>query len=182
MNYIKIIYILLLSGFLFSSCKDDNVPALEKQPVSKDQLLGGWSVQSTYPYINVNPSVKPLLSGLNLDKKLEEKLASEAKGISFYFMEDSICFYRDEVLIEKSRYTIKDYIIELENPYLIGFFAPYYYVKMENGLLIMYLRKEETLNLLEKDGSISLVEMNMIRQVVDDAQCELRFRRNDLPI
>jgi hypothetical protein len=180
MNWLKKIICISLLSASFFSCKDDNVPGLDKTPVSKEKLLGGWEIVSTRPYVNVNPAVKPLIAGLNLDKKLEDKLNSKAEGISFYFKEDSVYFFRDEILKSKCKYFLSEYVIELEDPYLIGFYAPYYYIKMEGEILVMYLRKSETLDLLEKDGSISSFDMGLIRQAVEDAQCELRFSRKDL--
>ena len=167
---------------MLAACKDNNVPKVDTAKVYQEQILGGWGIASTKAYVNVEASYKPLLSPLNLDGKLQERLDEKASGASFYFKEETAYFLRDEIVRDSSKYTLDEYKIYLENPELIGFYAPSFYIKFSNELFITYLRKEETLELLERDSGISSSDMNLIRMIIEDAQCELHFQRNYLPI
>ncbi|MFA6779877.1 MAG: hypothetical protein WCU80_08890, partial [Paludibacteraceae bacterium] len=100
---------------------------------------------------------------------------------SIFFKDKMAYFLRDGFVRDSSSYHMEDYIIYYDNANLIGFYAPYMYVKFEENRLVLYLRRKETLNLLEEDGSLS-GWMGTIRDVVDDAQCEIRMDKEYLPI
>ena len=183
MQILKKISILSLSLLMLAACgKDDNVPEIDTTAVNQEQILGGWGINATKAYVNVNPDAKPFLATVDLSRKLQDKLDEKATGASFYFKEEIVYFLRDEVVQDSSKYTLGEYKIYLDNPELIGFYAPVFYIKFSGDLFVTYLRKEETLELLEKDKGISSSDMNLIRMAVEDTQCELRFQRNYLPI
>jgi len=175
-HILKKISVLCLSLIMFIACKDNNVPDIDKTSVVQGRILGGWGIHSTKAYVNVKASSKPYLAPYNLEDKLQEKLDDKASGIAFYFEKEIVYFFREGVLRDSSRYVLDEYKIQLDNPELIGFYAPYFYIKFsDDGLFVTYLRKEETFELLEKDG---YVDMGLIRAAVEDAQCELHFQRN----
>ena len=182
MQIFKKISILSLSLIMLAACKDDNVPKIDTAKVNQERILGGWGIDGTKAYVNVSTALKPHLAPFNLDGKLQNKLDEKASGASFYFKKETVYFLRYGVVRDSSKYTLDEYKIYLDNPELIGFYAPSFYIKFSDGLFITYLRKEETLELLEKDSGISNLDMNLIRKAVEDAQCELRFRREYLPI
>ncbi len=178
MYVLKKIFILCLSLTVLIACKDDNVPGIDKTEVDQNQILGKWNIHSTKAYVNVKASLKPILSPFNLDDKLQKKLDDKASGASFLFEDKMVYFFQDGILQDSSLYELDAYKIHLDNPELIGFYAPVFYIRFSDGLFITYLRRAETLELLEKDGSISSSEMGWIRTAVEDAQCELRFQQD----
>lgn len=166
---------------MFSACKkDDNVPKIDKTEIEQEQILGTWEIAGTKAYVNVEPSLKPVLAPFNLDGKLQKKLSDMAEKSSFHFEKEKVYFIKYGMIRDSSRYVLDGYKIYLDNPNLIGFYAPYFYIKFSGELLVTYLRRSETMELLEKDGSIRSSDMHWIRAAVDDAQCELCFRYNEI--
>lgn len=173
-----------LSALFVTSCGDEDVPGIEKAAVSESSLQGGWGIHSTNAIIDAENSFYSMILNSyrdELDNKLKEKSARTnlyfADGVVFKVRVDS-----DDVppYVRQCNYTLDDYILHLEDEEFLGYYAPYLYVKIENDELVLYLQRDETLDLLEKDGSIDGY-MSTVRKAVDDAQCQLRFKRNDIP-
>jgi len=181
-KYILKIVIVLLCGLMsLTSCDDDNVPSLVTTTVSVEQILGGWKISETKAYVDINWKYQVQVSSLGLKGKMDDAFDEKAKDGSIFFKDKMAYFLRDGFVRDSSSYHMEDYIIYYDNANLIGFYAPYMYVKFEENRLVLYLRRKETLNLLEEDGSLS-GWMGTIRDVVDDAQCEIRMDKEYLPI
>ncbi len=177
MQILKKIAVLSLFIVAFAACKDDNVPELDKTKVEHEQLLGSWEIAGTKVYVNVDPEYKLILAPLNLDNRLQKRLDELTANSGFYFEREKVYFIKYGGMVgDSSKYILDEYKIILDNPYLTGSYAPYFYIKFSGDLLVTYLRKKETFNLLERDSGINDFYMKVIRDAVDDAQCELRFR------
>ena len=174
----EIIFFLLLS-IAFVACKQDNVPRIDQREINQSQILGGWIISSTKTYINVAPLYQLAVKAAGLEGKLADQFRNKAAGGAFYFKKDTVYFLRDEIVQDSSKYTLDAYKIYLENPNLIGFYAPYFYIKFQDGLLTAYLRKDETMLLLQEDGSLNGY-MGLIRSVVSDAECDLILQRSKI--
>jgi len=173
-------FVSLLGLSILCSCEDE-VPSIDTTPVSNKQLLGGWEISDTESYIDVNWKYEPQVAANYLIFKMDDAFEEKAEG-SIYFKNMIAYFINDGRVKDSSYYYITDYIIHYTNAYLVGFYAPYMYVKFDdNGQLILYLRRKETLELLEKDGTFD-DWMGTIRDVVDDAQCEIKLIRNYMPL
>lgn len=179
---IQIIGITLLCGLLsLASCEDDNVPSLDTTTVTIEQILGGWKIDETKAYVDVNWKYQVQVNSLGLKGKMEDAFDEKAKDGSLFFKEKMAYFLRDGFVRDSSVYHLDEYIIYYDNPNLIGFYAPYMYVKFVDERMVLYLRRKETMELLDEDGSLS-GWMGTIRDVVDDAQCEIRMAKEYLPI
>jgi len=181
MQVLKKISLFLLFLTALSACKkDNNVPGIDETEVRVEQILGTWEIAGTKAYVNVNPSYKAQLAPLNLDSKLQETLDEKSNRSAFHFEKDTVYFIQYGMIRNSCKFVLDEYKIHLENPNLIGFYAPYFYIKFSDELLVTYLRKNETFELLANDKGISSFYMDLIRKVVDDAQCELRFRYSEV--
>ena len=168
---------------LFACKKDNNVPEIDETKVYVEQILGTWEIASTKAYLNVNPSQKAALALYpgDLNKELQKKLDEKSDRSAFHFEKDTVYFIRYGMIQDCCKYTLDGYKIYLENHNLIGFYAPYFYIKFSaDGLLTTYLRKDETFKLLENDKGISSSDMWLIKKVIDDAHCELRFQYSEI--
>jgi len=176
----KGILFFLLSCTVFTACKQDNVPPVDQREINQTQILRGWIISSTKTYINVAPFYQLAVKAAGLEGKMENQFRNKAAGGAFYFKKDTVYFFRDGIVQDSSKYTLDAYKIYLENPNLIGFYAPYFYIKFQDELLIAYLRKDETMSLLQEDGSLDGY-MGLIRSVVSDAECDLILQRSRIP-
>lgn len=176
---LKRISLFLLLAMSLSACEEDNVPRLDKTGIEKEELLGGWKVATTRTHINVDPKWQLQVAAHDLKGKLNDAFDERAENGSLYFRKDMVFFLRNGFVKDSSRYRIEEkYIIQYENTHLIGFYAPKMYVKMnDDGQLVLFLRRSETIDLLNEDGSLDKF-MSLIRDVVDDAQCEIYFDRD----
>ncbi len=177
---LKKIFVLSLFIIALAACKDDNVPEIDETKVDHEQLLGTWEIVSTKAYVNVNPIYKPQLAPFGLEGKLQESLDNKSQTASFHFEKDRVYFIKNGRIQDCSRYELDEFKIHLDNPELIGFYAPLFYIKFSDELLVTYLRRAETMELLERDKEMA-DWVGIIDAAVDDAQCELRFRRSESP-
>lgn len=174
----KIAFFLLLP-FSIASCEEDNVPGLDTTGVEMEVLKGGWKVTDTDTHVNVDIRYQAQVSMHSLRSRLNDAFASKAADGSLYFREDMVFYLFQGRVCDSSKYVLDDnkYIIHYDNPDFIGFYAPIMYVKMVEDQLVLYLRKSETMDLLNEDGSLD-GWMSLIDSVVDDAQCEIYFTRD----
>lgn len=180
MSTIKNNILLLLSFLLgFTSCEEDNVPNLDTKGIDIEQLWGGWKVMDTDTHVNVDVRYQAQVSMHNLRKELNNAFSSKASDGALYFRKDMVFYLRSGFVRDSSKYYLDDnkYVIHYENPDVVGFYAPIMYVKMVDEQLVLYLRKSETMDLLNEDGSLD-GWMSLINSVVDDAQCEIFFSRD----
>ena len=179
MKILKKISVLLLFIIVFAACKDNNVPKIDKTKVEQDRLLGSWEIASTKAYVNVNSKYKLQLAPFDLEDKLQKRLDELTANSGFHFEKEKIYFIKYGGMIrDSSRYELDEYKILLDNSYLIGSYAPYFYIKFSDDLLVTYLRRSETMELLKREDDMKSW-MSLIESAVDDAQCELRFRRRE---
>ncbi|MDR1729995.1 MAG: hypothetical protein LBR52_04965, partial [Prevotellaceae bacterium] len=184
MQTLKKIFIFSLFIIALAACKDDNVPEIDKTKVEHEQLLGTWEVVETEAFVNIDPKYKSFLSLLpfDLNDELKNKLDEKSANTSFHFEKENVYFIKNAgigFIRDSSRYILDEYKIQLDNPNLIGFYAPTFYIKFTGGLLVAYLRKSETIDLLNNTGEITSFQMDLLREGIDAAQCELRFRRRE---
>ncbi len=181
---LKKIFAFSLFIIVLAACKDDNVPKIDKTKVEYEQLLGTWEVFETETYVNIDTKYKSYLPLLpfDLNSELKKKLDEKSENTSFHFEKEKVYFIKNVgagFIRDSSRYVLDEYKIQLDNPNLIGFYTPIFYVKFSGDLLVVYLRKKETIELLENDGEITSFQIGLIRDGIDDAQCELRFRHKE---
>lgn len=168
-----------LSLFIISlaACKDDNVPKEDKTPIEHEQLLGSWEIVDTEAYVNVDGGYKAAADFLDLEEKLKKRLKKLTENSGFHFEENNVYFFKyDGMLSDSSRYMVDENKIRLENTNLIDAYAPFFYAKFSGDLLVTYLRRSEVIELLKREDDMKSW-IGLIESAVDDAQCELRFRR-----
>lgn len=174
----RLIPLFLAFGLL--ACEEDNVPQIDTTGVAMEDLRGGWKVSDTETYVNVDIQYQAQVSMHSLREKLDDAFSEKASDGALYFRKDKVFYLREGFVRDSSKYCMDEnnYIIRYENPYLVGFYAPLMYVKTVNNQLVLYLRKSETMDLLDEDGSFN-GWMSLIDKVVDDAQCEIYLSRDD---
>lgn len=174
-----IIFFMLISFSL--SCEKDKMPKNDGNSIDKETILGNWDVQKTDAYLTT--SISFVLLGFNPEEKLKEKLDDESIGKTLCFEQDSVYSIFNGNLYKSSSYYIKKDTLFLENPYLIGtHYTPYFYIKRNSentDEMIAYLKKKESLDLIDHDNSITSLEKSTIKQFVNDAQCEIWLQKND---
>lgn len=169
-----------------SSCEKGEVPGVSYEIVDKEMLLGGWKISSIDCYIIPTSSTYNSLSYVK--DNLRDNLLERTSDASLYFAKDTVYYIETpepgvSFVRQKSAYYItqEPAILHLENNYLVcDAYAAYYYLKIVDGKLCMYLTKSESLKLMEEDGSIS-DWMNIIKSIVSDAQFEFYMEPNYLP-
>lgn len=173
----RLIPLFLACGLL--ACEEDNVPQIDTTGVTMEDLRGGWKVSNTETYVNVAPQYQAQVSMHNLREKLDDAFSDKAAGGFLYFRKDMAFYLYEGFVRDSSKYYLDEnnYIIHYDNPDLVGFYAPLMYVKTVNNQLVLYLRKSETIDLLDEDGSLK-GWMSLIGNVVDDAQCEIYLSRD----
>lgn len=180
----SIFIIAFFSTLFVTSCGDEDVPGIDTTEVDVNFLYGGWGIHSSDAIIDAKNSFYSMLLNSYRDA-LSDKLEEKSARTNLYFADGVIFRVRvdsEDVppYVRQCNYRIDGYKLYFEDEEFLGYYAPYLYVKIEGDELVLYLQKEETLELLEKDGSIDGY-MGMVRNAVDDAQCQLRFKRNDIP-
>jgi hypothetical protein len=168
-------------SLLFAACDKQNMPHNDGAEIEKESIIGTWSVNRTAAYLRVSDAYQSFSS--MLEGKLEDKLDKEALRKTLMFTEEQV-YCIGEYSKDSSLYYInKDTLYLTNNPNLIGFYAPYFYLKRKNSnnfnQIIAYLGKKESLNLLEEDGSIGSYYMKLIKNNVKQVQCELHFDKED---
>lgn len=180
MNRSKLI-LLILSFYIFiTGCDKQEMPHNDRIPVSKEAIVGSWSIQSTAAYLKVDNWAQS--ESNNLENLLESKLFQESNGSTLCFTNyDKVYCFRNQLLSDSSDYYINKDTIYLSNANLIGFYAPHFFVKKDTidfERLIAYFGKSESMALMEEDGSIGSTYMNLIKNNIKEAQCEIRFKRD----
>ncbi len=183
---------LICLPLLLLACEKGEVNGIEDNDIPKSLMLGGWGVQRVefqLVYDHNNP-IAQVANSLNLKQKMQEKLESRAKNKSLYFMQDTIyCIETPAVNVSyvkaQSYYTISSYpaTIHPENKTLFcDSYAEYFYAKMQDDMLCLYLTKGEVLKMIKEDGSVSSSHVSLIERVIEDAQFEIYFSRNHLAL
>lgn len=184
MNIMKIrLFLISLLVALFSACEKSEMPGISSDEVLKQEVIGGWEVKDIRCYIKLPALLSPL------QKSMQENLERRALNTSLYITTDSIFFIKThetgyKYVKSSSAYEVVDNParIVVENERLLsGEYAPYYFVKKEDGRLCLYLTRQEALRLIEKDGTFDGF-MGTVEKTLEDAQFEFYLDRNDLEI
>lgn len=175
----------MLGLLLLASCEKAEMPGISEEKLSQEQIIGGWGTTNVKCYISHSniPGTDALEN--QMKKRLEERVYPS----SFYITKDSIYFIRTHEEGYNYVRCASAYHLEYEptrifmdNSYFLNDqYAPFFYLKSENGMLCLYLTKDETLALIEKDGSFDGF-MGLVKKIVDDAQFEFYLKRNELDI
>ena len=175
----------MLGLLLLASCEKAEMPGISEEELSKEQLIGGWETSDVKCYL----SHSNFPGADALENKMKESLKNRVFPSSFYFTQDSVYF----ILIHETGYNYvrcaSTYHVEqeparlfLDNNYLLNDqYVPYLYLKSEGDKLCLYLTKEETMALVERDGSFDGY-MSIVKSIVDDAQFEFYMEKNQLEI
>ena len=174
------VFIVILNiGFL--ACKKDKMPENDGKAIDKSTLYGDWEVTHTNAYLIANVPIASL--GFNPEELLKEKLFNESVGRTLRFQKDTVySIYEGEITQATYYYLNKDTLF-LEKPYLIGtHYTPYFYLKRyeeDEDKLTIYLKKEESLDLINHDNHMSALEKGLIKNLTEDAQCEIFIQKTE---
>ena len=85
MNHSKLTLLTALSFYLFfiTGCDRQEMPHNDGAPVSKEAIVGSWSIQSTAAYLKVDNWAQS--ESDNLENLLENKLLQESNGSTLCF-------------------------------------------------------------------------------------------------
>ena len=180
-----LIAIAMFFTVLMTSCEKAIMPGLSEDEISMEDLLGGWGDPEILCYM-----AHSAVPGADLlRERLQENLERRADQSALYFTKDTAYFIQKSAegyyfVRARSTYELKTDPMRLEfaNDYLMfDSYAPRLYVKKDEEMMCFYLLKEEAMQMIEKDGSVSAF-MGLIRSKIDDAQFEFYYTRNQLKI
>lgn len=175
----------MLGLLLLASCEKAEMPGISEEEISQEQLIGGWGTTDVRCYLSHTN-----FPGADIvENKMKDNLESRVFPSSFYFTQDSVYFVQTHELGYNYVKSASAYHLEINptrlfldnNYFLDDQYAPFFYMKTENGKLCLYLTKKETLALVERDGTFDGY-MSIVKSIVDDAQFEFYMERNQLEI
>lgn len=171
--------------FLTLSCNRDEVQGVSDEDLMQEFMYGGWKFdkfECQLDYSSTNP-LAVLLPSLReeLLENIQERLG---KGVLYF--KDTVVYFaqtKDVDVLEYYRGSYYDYYqdpsrIELSNTILLsGAYTPVLQVKQDGEYLVLYLTREQTLDLIKNDNSIEEKYVSIIDKNIDDAQFEFYLRR-----
>lgn len=177
--------IALLLTAMTTSCEKPSMPGLSNKEVMQEEILGGWGNPEILCFIAHKESP---IAGI-LKDKMQENLEKRADGSALYFTKDTAYFierHQEGYYYVKaiSAYTLQSnpMRIEFQNDHLMfNAYAPKLYIKMANDKLGLYLLKDESMQMIADDESVSSY-MGLIRSNIENAQFEFYYQRNKLDI
>jgi hypothetical protein len=177
------------------------MPINDKTPVKLETITKeSWAIENIDVILDVKPLPFPI-PNFNPEQLIKEKLFGESEGIVLCFTSKSDEIYdesdenftsrgnvysiKNDELLEESEFEIKENALHLDNPNLIGrHYIPKFYITRKNPddltKLVIYLNKEEAMELIDKDGSVSSGEKTLINMYVNDAQFEIHLVKSDI--
>ncbi len=177
------IFVFSLIVLFCTGCRKDKMPNNSSGVITEEYMQGNWIIESTKSYLKVS-DIMSMYSDY-CEKLLNDKLSKVASGKILYFTDHGKAYCIDEgVLKDSSDFHVDEETNTLyfdSNPKVLGFYIPHFYMKkneQEANKMTGYLGKKESMDVLENDGTVETFYMNLIKNNIKDAQCEIRFKRD----
>ncbi len=182
---VKKLFILIIAAIsvALASCREQFIDDIDKTPINKELLKGGWHFDSVRSVINTkNGSMQN--TAANVCQNFMKKTMSIR---TLYFTEDTAyCIVNidneKEMTIRRSKYsTDSSHVLSFEETenFIGSWYLPFWFIKEQTpDKATFYLTKDEIVVLLEEDGSIP----HSIIDRLESGACYCYFSRCEYPI